>query len=473
MLALLLTVLVNSSRARLKDHLWPGDTFVDSRPQHQRRREAPEHALNDSATTRGSSKRCPSVATGSSTRSGGPVAIPVETAAEESSQWGGLAPGVVRDHPRSRGYSQRAHDAERQRDRIPGTRVRLPVRSVAVLPFENHTGNAEQEYSVDGLTWDLTSELSKIKQWSMPSWTSAMTFKHETKKRLPEIARELDAELCVVGSVQRSGDLLLIDVHLMDRTDDQVWGQTYQRDGRTPHILQLLPHEIARDLVRTMRVQLSADEQARLTDSRSLNQEAHDTFLKGLYELHLTNAPPGEARKKAEELFLEAAEIDPAYAPAFGQLALLNAHGGFYLIGGTPRGREATREFARQALERDAGSPRRWLRSDGRYDGLGVGESGGTFPARDRPEPQPAGGRSGYAEYLSAIGRHDDAIRQADYAMRLDQPFLHQSRTPLGVHACRSARRRHQDLPAGACPGRLLVRPPRTGRGVHLEGLVP
>jgi TolB-like protein/Tfp pilus assembly protein PilF len=303
------------------------------------------------------------------------------------------------------------------RDRIPGTRVLLPVRSITVLPFSNLTGQAEQEYLVDGIVEDLTMELA-IKQWRVLSVTSAMTYKHETKKRLPQIARELDVEVCVGGSVQRSGDLLLVNVRLIHRTDQVFWSHTYKRDGKAPHIW-MLPREIARDLVHAMQVQLSTDEQARLTSARTLNPQAYDIYLQGLHQLSI--GPPETRRDRAEQLFVEATRVDPGFAPAYSQLALLYAHGGVYLIGGVPSQREKTREWARKALDLDGGLAEahaalgwvdmtdwEWSRAEERF----------LFAIEKNPNLRVA--HTWYGQYLNAMGRNDEALVQADYAIHLN-----------------------------------------------------
>src|SRR5260370_10143428 len=168
----------------------------------------------------------------------------------------------------------------RGRSAISGETTAKPaIRSLAVLPLENLSGDASQDYFADGMTEELNTELAKIGTLRVISRSSTMGYKG-TRKSIPEIARELNVEAIVQGSVLRSGDKVRINTQLFSASTGQnLWANSYERALRDVLSLQ---GEVARGIVDEIKIKLTPQEQAVLTRARSINPEAQDAYLKGL-----------------------------------------------------------------------------------------------------------------------------------------------------------------------------------------------
>ncbi len=185
------------------------------------------------------------------------------------------------------------------------------IRSLAVLPLENLSGDPQQEYFADGMTEELITELSKISALRVISRTSVMVYKG-SKKTLPQIARELNVDAVVEGAVEKSGDHVRINAQLIDATADRnLWAESYQRDSRDVLGLQ---SEVAQAIARKIQIQVTPQEQQRLAASASINPEAHDAYELGRY--HLNRGTEAELRK-AIAYFNQALQIQPNYAQAY------------------------------------------------------------------------------------------------------------------------------------------------------------
>jgi TolB-like protein/DNA-binding winged helix-turn-helix (wHTH) protein len=191
------------------------------------------------------------------------------------------------------------------------------VRSVAVLPLANFSGDPAQEYFVDGMTDELITDLAKIGSLRVISRTSVMRYKG-TSKSLPEIARELNVDGIVEGSVTRSGQRVRITAQLLyGPTDKHLWAETYERDLGDVLGLQ---SEVAQAIAQQVRAQLTPQQQARFRSARPVNPEAYDAYLRGRYYLSnmFTMAQP---LNMAKNYFEEAVRKDPGFAPAYSGLA--------------------------------------------------------------------------------------------------------------------------------------------------------
>src|SRR3984885_4271860 len=191
------------------------------------------------------------------------------------------------------------------------------VRSVAVLPLANFSGDPAQEYFVDGMTDELITDLAKIGALRVISRTSVMRYKG-TSKSLPEIARELNVDGIVEGSVTRSGQRVRITAQLLyGPTDKHLWAETYERDLGDVLGLQ---SEVAQAIAQQVRAQLTPQQQARFQTARPVNPEAYDAYLRGRYYLSnlFTMAQP---LTMARTYFEEAVRKDPGFAPAYSGLA--------------------------------------------------------------------------------------------------------------------------------------------------------
>ncbi len=191
------------------------------------------------------------------------------------------------------------------------------IRSIAVLPLGNLSGDAAQEYFADGMTEELITELSRIHALKVISRTSVMEYKG-TKKHLPQIARELGVDGIVEGSVRREGDQVRITVQLLDGPNDRhLWSEDYQRELRGVLSMQ---REMAQAIAQQIRIKLTPEQQARLSSSRSVNPEAYDAYLRGRFYLTTQYSMP-RPLNAAKNFFEESIRKDAGFAPAYAELA--------------------------------------------------------------------------------------------------------------------------------------------------------
>ncbi|MBZ5599602.1 MAG: protein kinase [Acidobacteriia bacterium] len=190
-----------------------------------------------------------------------------------------------------------------------------PIRSIAVLPLENLTGDPGQRYFSDGMTDALITDLAQIGSLRVISRTSTMHYR-DSGKTLPEIARELGVDAVVEGSVVRSGDRVRINAQLIQApTDHHLWARSYERDIKDVLALQ---GELARTIASEVQIQLTPKEQARLETSRPVNPDAYEAYLKGRFFWNKRNK---EAINKSIEYFNDAIRLDSGYAAAYAGLA--------------------------------------------------------------------------------------------------------------------------------------------------------
>jgi TolB-like protein/DNA-binding winged helix-turn-helix (wHTH) protein/tetratricopeptide (TPR) repeat protein len=189
------------------------------------------------------------------------------------------------------------------------------IRSLAVLPLENLSGDASQDYFADGMTEELITDLGQIRALRVISRTSTMTYK-SVHKSLAVIARELNVEAVVEGSVLRSGNQVRITAQLIQvPADRHMWAQSYEGDIRDSLALQ---SRVARDIAEQIRATLDRNEETALDASKTVNPEAFEAYLKGRYFL---NKRTGDGLTRAIGYFRKAIEIEPAYAAAHSGLA--------------------------------------------------------------------------------------------------------------------------------------------------------
>ncbi|MDP7666292.1 MAG: hypothetical protein QGF98_06225, partial [Candidatus Poseidoniia archaeon] len=154
----------------------------------------------------------------------------------------------------------------------------VPANSIAVLPFENLGSKEEDEYFSDGITEDIITELSKIKNLLVISRTSVMKYKG-TKKSIQKIGEELGVASILEGSVRRAGDRVRITGQLIDAKSDQhLWAEKYDRELSDIFAVQ---DEVASSIASALRIELSDDESTRIADSQTESIEAYDLYLKG------------------------------------------------------------------------------------------------------------------------------------------------------------------------------------------------
>ena len=223
-----------------------------------------------------------------------------------------------------------------------------PIRSIAVLPFTDFSpAVGGQEYFADGVTEELINDLSSIGQLRVISRNSAMNYKN-SHKPLPEIARELNVDAVVEGTVQRSGDRVKISADLVDaRQDRNLWGHSYQGELRDVLSLQ---SEVAQAIAGEIKVQLSPEESANLSRRQSVDPRAYETYLHAMY---LWNQRTPEGLRASIDEFKKAIDQDPTSALAWAGLA--NSYAVLVTASGMPprEGMPLAEAAARKALQID------------------------------------------------------------------------------------------------------------------------
>lgn len=219
-----------------------------------------------------------------------------------------------------------------------------PVHSIAVLPLNNLSGDPSEEFFADGMTDQLITDLAKVATLRVVSRTSVTHYKG-TKEVMPEIARELNVDAIVEGSVVRSGNRVRVTAQLIHApTDRHLWAGTYDRD--IGDVLKL-QGEVANAIAQQVRAQLTPEQQAQLRSAQAVNPAAYDDYLKG--RLYLTNEfTKPESLNKAQHLFEEAAQKDPNFALAYAGLADTYV----YLAFSGALQKESAYRSARQALSK-------------------------------------------------------------------------------------------------------------------------
>jgi TolB-like protein/DNA-binding winged helix-turn-helix (wHTH) protein/Tfp pilus assembly protein PilF len=290
------------------------------------------------------------------------------------------------------------------------------MESLLVLPLKSLSGDPEQAYFVDGMTDALNARLSGVSALRVISQTSSSLYKG-TDKPLSQIARELNVDGIVEGSVLRSGDRIRITVQLIDSNGEKrIWGQSYERDVRDVLAVQ---SEVTRAIVDEIRVKLTPGEEARLASVRASNPEAHVAYAKGRF---YWNKRTEEGLSRAVEFFGQAIEKDPGHALAYVGLAdswvprawyaYLPPHEAF------PRAKEAVTK----ALELDPGlaEAHTTLAFLNLYYDWNWAAADREFRRAIELNPNYANAHHWYAEYLSLIGQHEAAIQEAERARELD-----------------------------------------------------
>jgi serine/threonine-protein kinase len=198
----------------------------------------------------------------------------------------------------------------------PGADTPTIIRSIAVLPLDNYSGDSTQEYFAEGMTDELTAALATISQLRVTSRGSAMQFQGKSRPPTPQIAKTLDVDAVVEGSVSRSGNTVRITAQLIDaRADRHLWAKSFERNSSDVLALQ---GELASAIAREINVRLTESEQSRLATAPSVSPAAHDAYLRGRY---FFNRPSDENLQKAIAQFEDAVKLSPAFAPAYSGLS--------------------------------------------------------------------------------------------------------------------------------------------------------
>jgi TolB-like protein/DNA-binding winged helix-turn-helix (wHTH) protein len=290
------------------------------------------------------------------------------------------------------------------------------IRSLAVLPLENLSGDASQDYLADGMTDELITGLGQISALRVISQTTAMQYK-KARKSLPQIAKELNVDAVVEGSVVRSGDRIRIAAQLIAApADKQLWAHSYEGDLRDVLGLQ---NQVASAVAEQIRIALTPNEKIQLAGTRQVNPRAYEALLKGDYFEQTTSPEP---ERKALQYYQQSAQLDPSFAPAYVGIArsynFLVDQGVFPIGEGTA---DADAAVSR-ALELDPG--------------LGDAYAGRAFnllrfhwdfPGAERDfrhalelDPNSSTAHEGLGTYFVILGRFDEGMQEMSRAEDLD-----------------------------------------------------
>jgi TolB-like protein/DNA-binding winged helix-turn-helix (wHTH) protein/tetratricopeptide (TPR) repeat protein len=236
------------------------------------------------------------------------------------------------------------------RDRLFGKSTAPRIQSLAVLPLQNLSNDPAQEYFSDGMTDALITDLAQIGSLKVISRTSSMQYK-QTKKSLPEIARELNVDGIVEGTVQRSGDRVRITAQLIHAASDRhLWANSYERELRDVFALE---RDVANDIVREVHAKVVPAKQAATAQPRSVDPNVLEAYIQGTYYLNGRGRGGGDAeRKKARAYFQRAVDLDPSFAPAY--IGLAQSHD--LLSQGEPEDLVIARRAAEKAADLDPSS---------------------------------------------------------------------------------------------------------------------
>lgn len=316
------------------------------------------------------------------------------------------------------------------------------ISALAVLPLENISGDSAQDYFADGMTEALINNLTQIKAFNrVISRTTMMRYKHSDKS-LPEIARELNVDAVIEGTVQRVGGRVVVTAKLIPAaTDSPVWAREYNQD--LSDVLKLQA-EVARSIADEVRIQITADERARFAAVRSIDPQAHELYLLG--RLHLSKNNPDDWAEAIKN-FEKAKDLVSDYAEAYAGLsdALLQQ-----AIFGVKPFKEAVppaRDAALKAIRLNEGLAEAHtslgnINFNYDWDWAGAEKE---FNRALELNPGNLTVRMAYGHFLHVLGRRDEAVREGRLAVQLD-PLSAEAYTSLGRFLYR-ARRYEEALP--------------------------
>jgi TolB-like protein/Tfp pilus assembly protein PilF/DNA-binding winged helix-turn-helix (wHTH) protein len=305
--------------------------------------------------------------------------------------------------------------------RRPSRPVAAPVpviRSLAVLPLANLSGDPSQDYFADGMTEEVIGRLSTIRGLRVISRTSVMQFKR-TQPSVPEIAKMLHVDGIVEGSVMREGDHVRVHAQLINAaTDQHIWSESYDRDLRDTLALE---SEVAQAIARKVEVTVTGEERARFAGTREIAPDVYESYLKG--RSALAKSMNRAEIEKSVAYFEEGIRKDPTFAPAYVGLASAYGNLGTVFVGAMPpnEARQKVISAARKALELDPNIAEahgqlafvymeRWQWRDAEAE----------YRRALELNPNDAAAYSGFGDWLMKQGRMDEALAMSRRAVELD-----------------------------------------------------
>ena len=314
----------------------------------------------------------------------------------------------------------------------PSTQLAPNIRSLAVLPLANLSDDPEQEYFSDGMTEALISDLGKVAGLRVVSRTSVMRYKG-TKRPLPDIAQELNVDAVIEGSTLQVGNRVRITAQLIEAANDgHLWSDSYE--GELSDVLGL-QRDVARAIAREVQTRLTSDVPLLLTMARPLNPDAYEAYLRGRYQYNQREL------KLALAYFNQAIDIEPDYALAYAGAAdcyhKLGANHIFPPKEAFPR----AKAMAMRALEIDDQLSEAYttvaaMHTNHDWDWHRAEMA---FKRAIELNPNYAEAHQEYAWLLTALGRMDEAVAEAQTALALD-PFYAPRHSHLGMALYRAKR---------------------------------
>jgi serine/threonine protein kinase/tetratricopeptide (TPR) repeat protein len=299
-------------------------------------------------------------------------------------------------------------------NRAAGSRSEA-ITSIAVLPFENGTGDAESDYLCDGLTESLINTLAQIPELKVISRRSAFAFK-DSEEDPQAIGHKLGVQALLMGRLVQRGVQLAVSAELVDVSDNhQLWGGRFDRDQTN---VLAIEQELTNTIAQTLRIELSPDTAKNLERRYAVDPEAHRLYLQG------RQFTIGSAREmhKAVESFQQAIAMDPGYAEPYAGLADAYMTQALHGVMNREEALEMSKEAVDQALAIDESLAEALAASAERKYLFEWDWAGADHDLKRAVELNPGSdfARASYAYYLSAVGRFDEAIEQATAAKELD-----------------------------------------------------
>jgi TolB-like protein/Tfp pilus assembly protein PilF len=293
------------------------------------------------------------------------------------------------------------------------------IRSLAVLPLKNLSGDPGQEYLADGMTEALIGRLAQIRDLRVISHTSVMRFK-DSQSSASEIARKLGVDALVEGSVTREGNRIRVTAQLIrGATDDHFWSETYDRELRDALSLE---SDVAQTIAEKVEVTVTGEERQRLAAARSIAPEVYESYLQGWYELN--NGKNKSDFETSVTYFQNAVNRDPKFAPAYIGLAKAYNQLGSNFIGDPPDPAvEKEMSAAQKALELDPNlADAHILLADVHMWRYEWSNAEAEYKRALELNPNNSNANSGFAWWLVAHGRTEEALGWERHARELD-PF--------------------------------------------------
>jgi TolB-like protein/DNA-binding winged helix-turn-helix (wHTH) protein/Tfp pilus assembly protein PilF len=299
------------------------------------------------------------------------------------------------------------------------TAATSPIRSIAVLPLDNLSGDSSQDYFADAMTDELITDLAKVGALRVTSRTTVTLYKH-THKTLPEIARELNVDGIVEGSVLRSGERVRITAQLIHASSDgHVWADTYE--GDLGDVLRL-QSDVAQAITQQVRAQLTPELKDQFATARPVDPEAYDAYLRGRYYIYnqsLTDLSLNQAKANFEE----AIRRDPNFSAAYSGLAesyiflVTNGKGEI----SAEDGHRAARNAVQKALELDPNNGEaynalgemKWAELDWKAAEQSFDKAIALAPSYSCPHED-------RAVFMAEMGRRNEALMELEKSKQLD-----------------------------------------------------